>query len=56
MGQKVDFWNIVLLRVVPGSNYYRVTGDLSRGNELANGFRDRPQRPEPLQKNILQSG
>ena len=41
---------------VPARNCYRVTGELSRGDELPNAFLDRFRWLELLQKNILQGG
>ena len=41
---------------VPARNCYRVTGELSRDNELPNAFLDRFRWLELLQKNILQGG
>ena len=38
----------VLLRIVPARNCYRVTGGLSRGNELLNAFLDRTRWLELL--------
>jgi hypothetical protein len=53
----VDLLATVLLDVsVPERNSYRVTGELSRRDELLNAFPDRSRWLELLQKNILQSG
>ena len=41
---------------VPTGNCYRMTGELSRSNELLYAFLERSRRLKPLQENILQGG
>src|SRR6266446_6922486 len=41
---------------IPVRNGDRVTGELSRGNELPNVFLERSRWLEPLHENILQAG
>jgi hypothetical protein len=44
----------LLSRSYPTGNGYRMAGELSRSNELANAFLDRSRRLEPFQENVLQ--
>src|SRR6266403_5523166 len=41
---------------IPDRNGNRLTGELSRDNELPNVFPERPQWLKPLHENILQAG
>jgi hypothetical protein len=43
-----------LLLPYPGGNGYRATRELSRGNKLPHGFRDKSRFQEVLQENTLQ--
>ena len=56
-GQIVYVRDLWLIRIsVKARDCYWVTGDLSCGSELLNGFLDRSRWLEPLYKNILQRG
>jgi hypothetical protein len=39
-----------------GNHGYRVTGKVSRRNELPDSFRDNSRRVKPVQENTLQGG
>jgi hypothetical protein len=55
-GEHLAIDNLQAAVLLPERNSYRVTGELSRRNELLVAFQDRSRWLELLQKNIMQSG